>query len=429
MLTRWTLTLVLGWLLAGCGTTRPPAENLGCNLTDYAAPESVYTRLPERQRKRRSDSYNILVLSAGGQLGAYGAGFLNKWGIEKSNIDAVTGVSTGALMATHAFLGDYKTLYTRYTKLKASDVFLQRSLLSLLTSNSFLDTSPKDAYIESVFGNEDLLKQVVEEGKSGRSLYIGTVNLDTGEFLMVDMVKLAGGYENIADPALRTAKRLACYQAVIGASSAIPVAFAPKFIDGYMYVDGGTRFHTFFIKPKDWDKMREKDKVSIHVVSLIHGELAVPCRHTSDAANGGKTNGWAQTALRTTTLTVDSGMKASIRAMDDKAKALGASTYYMTAQQAVQACRPYSTCKNNDALGGDDQFCPAFEQCLAEHGATDATGLPPTNWEHASNWRHIDDLNLGTGQDMWHCPLESNASNAPHVPVRPAARPNMVLFP
>jgi hypothetical protein len=429
MLMRWIFTLVLGWLLAGCGTTRPPADNLGCNLADYAAPESVYTRLPARQKKRGPDAFNILVLSAGGQLGAYGAGFLSKWGIEKNNIDAVTGVSTGALMATHAFLGDYETLRTRYTQLKASDVFVQRSPLSLLTSNSFLDTSPKDKYIESVFGSEDLLRRVVEEGKSGRSLYIGAVNLDTGEFLMVDMVKLAGGYGDIADPAMRTARRLACYQAVIGASSAIPIAFAPKFIDGYMYVDGGTRFHTFFIKPKDWDKMREKDKVPVNVVSLIHGEMAVPCRHTTDAANGGKTNGWVQTALRTNTLLVDSGMKASIRAMDDKAKALGASTYYATAQQAVQACRQVNTCTSNDVLGGDDQFCPAFEQCLANRGIADATGLPVSNWEHASNWRHFDDLNLGTGQDMWHCPLESGASNEPQPPARSAARPNMVLFP
>jgi hypothetical protein len=169
--------------------------------------------------------------------------------------------------------------------------------------------------------------------------------------------------------------------------------------------------------------MQEKDKVRINLISLIHGEMAVACRHKTDAANGGKTNGWAQTALRTSVLTVDSGMKASIRAMDDKAKAVGASTYYATAQQAVQACRQVNNCKSNDVLGGDDQFCPAFEQCLADKGATDATGLSPTTWKDARNWLHIDDLHLGTGQDMWHCPLESDAARGAD------ARPNMVLFP
>jgi hypothetical protein len=56
-------------------------------------------------------TYDILVLSAGGQFGAYGSGFLAGWGERtdlapnRGDIDMVTGVSTGAMMATYAYLG------------------------------------------------------------------------------------------------------------------------------------------------------------------------------------------------------------------------------------------------------------------------------------------------------------------------------------
>ncbi len=51
------------------------------------------------------------MLSAGGQFGAYGSGFLAGWGERtdlapnRGDIDMVTGVSTGAMMATYAYLG------------------------------------------------------------------------------------------------------------------------------------------------------------------------------------------------------------------------------------------------------------------------------------------------------------------------------------
>ena len=49
----------------------------------------------------------ILELSGGGQYGAFGAGFLKGWreAGTRPEFDIVTGVSTGALLSTHAFLG------------------------------------------------------------------------------------------------------------------------------------------------------------------------------------------------------------------------------------------------------------------------------------------------------------------------------------
>ena len=67
----------------------------------------------------RGHSLNILELSGGGQNGAFGAGFLNGWRESgtRPQFDIVTGVSTGSLLATHAFLGtavDDATLSLRW---------------------------------------------------------------------------------------------------------------------------------------------------------------------------------------------------------------------------------------------------------------------------------------------------------------------------
>ena len=70
--------------------------------------------------RRKGRPLNILSLSGGGQNGAFGAGFLNGWRErgKRPKFDAVGGVSTGALLATHALLGtpeDDATLARMYT--------------------------------------------------------------------------------------------------------------------------------------------------------------------------------------------------------------------------------------------------------------------------------------------------------------------------
>ena len=59
---------------------------------------------------------DLLIISGGGDWGAFGAGFLKGWGTVHGELarpgefDAVTGVSTGALIAPFAFLGDDQSI-------------------------------------------------------------------------------------------------------------------------------------------------------------------------------------------------------------------------------------------------------------------------------------------------------------------------------
>jgi tetratricopeptide (TPR) repeat protein len=129
----WSITVLTVWLLllgAGCAGVRParsPAELLALRQEHDA--QMAEKALAFRQRiverlKARYDThpaapviYDILVLSGGGDWGAFGAGFLKGWShvqgpLAMPEFDVVTGVSTGALIAPFAFLGDAQSLDT-----------------------------------------------------------------------------------------------------------------------------------------------------------------------------------------------------------------------------------------------------------------------------------------------------------------------------
>ena len=120
-------TLVLG----GCGPalTRPAVTEQDLlklrtrgDEQSVAASRELLRRLLERT-KAEYDRYtagsrkeppviDILIISGGGDWGAFGAGFLKGWRkvpaqhpLAKPEFDAVTGVSTGTLIAPFAFLG------------------------------------------------------------------------------------------------------------------------------------------------------------------------------------------------------------------------------------------------------------------------------------------------------------------------------------
>jgi hypothetical protein len=89
---------------------------------------------------------NFLVISGGGDQGAFGAGLLNGWADAGTRPDfkLVTGVSTGALTAPFAFLGAAgdQRLRSLYTTLSSDDIVEPRSILAALTSDAMADNAP-----------------------------------------------------------------------------------------------------------------------------------------------------------------------------------------------------------------------------------------------------------------------------------------------
>lgn len=219
------------------------------DILPVGVPERALFDLPDADEGR----LHLLALSAGRPFGAFGAGFLNGWSsqtaddrVRPQHVDVVAGMSTGALLATHAFLGrdGDAALKRLYTTLSTKGVLSERSGISALSSNSLFDTTPLRRTLESLITSE-LLDRVTEataidpgDGTPSRLLLVLAVDLDSGLPRILDLGAIA---RKKADP-----NRIERYVDALMAAAAIPVAFPPVFIDGAMHADGGVRLALLF---------------------------------------------------------------------------------------------------------------------------------------------------------------------------------------
>lgn len=232
------LTVFLG----GCGGKEYCAKSapapLACELNPADLPKELAYPLIEAADK----PINILVLSGGGSNGAWGAGVLNGWRRHPTNprpeFRVVTGISTGALQATSAFLNtaeDDKELEKAYTTIQTEDIYRT----NMVFTKSLMDSSPLKKRLQNLI-TEKVVDRVATERAKGRRLYIGTTNLAAGRLTIWDMTEIA------LMP--HTPARLELFRKVILASASIPVLFPPVEINGQLHADGGTRAELFFQK-------------------------------------------------------------------------------------------------------------------------------------------------------------------------------------
>jgi hypothetical protein len=195
---------------------------------------------------------NVLAVSGGGDNGAFGAGLLCGWS-ESGNrpaFKAVTGISTGALIAPFAFAGkEYDAVLRNvYTSLGPNDVSRQRNLLAAVIDDALADNRPLWEQI-SRYVDERLLEAIKKEHEKGRILLIGTTNLDARQPIIWNMGAIAASGAPGALDLMRT---------ILLASAAIPGAFPPSMIkvevDGTpyeeMHVDGGASAQVFLYPPR-----------------------------------------------------------------------------------------------------------------------------------------------------------------------------------
>jgi predicted acylesterase/phospholipase RssA len=192
----------------------------------------------------------MLALSTGGVGGTFGAGVLV--GLAESrrlaNYTLVTGVSSGALLAPFAFLGpswcarlpavidEIPNLPLR--KISAARWLLHRSLSS---------NRPLVAAINRLY-TDDMIAAIAAESARGRTLLVGTFDLDAEEFVIWDM----GAIAERGDDAART-----LFRNVLLASASYPGLLPPILIPAdvnhvpydEMHVDGGLASPFFVALP------------------------------------------------------------------------------------------------------------------------------------------------------------------------------------
>jgi len=187
-----------------------------------------------------------LVLSGGGENGAFSAGILNGWTATGTRPDfaVVTGVSTGALIAPFAFAGPRydRFLEEAYTGITAADVFEFGA-----KADSLVGSWPLKRLIERHV-TPQLLADVAEEHRKGRRLFVVTTNLDAQR-------PVAWNLGAIAAEGSPQARQL--FRDVLLASASIPGLFPPVAIEAQangrtlqeLHADGGITT-PFFLAPE-----------------------------------------------------------------------------------------------------------------------------------------------------------------------------------
>ncbi len=233
------IAAILTCLLAGCGS-RPPG--VPANLDNPDPWGAVGTIALAQTPASTADAPPVvLAISGGGAEGAFAAGFLCGW-TETGNrprFDIVTGVSSGALAATFAFLGPEwdEALRESFTQVSSRDIYRWDRAFAFPFNESVVDTDPLRQRMEALITSE-LLDAVAGEYRQGRRLYVASFNLDARKPVIWDLGAIAASN----DP-----RRLERYQQALMASAAIPAFFPPVYVpvevegETYwqMHVDGG----------------------------------------------------------------------------------------------------------------------------------------------------------------------------------------------
>lgn len=220
-----------------------------------AAMEALAVKVYERQLKFLGKSRtaaslppaSFLVISGGGDNGAFGAGLLAGWTEhgDRPQFNLVTGISTGALTAPFAYLGsDYDAkLKELYTEIDAKDVFIKRNVFAAVADDAMTDTTPLKEMIDRYL-DQSMVDQIARKYAKGRLLFVATTNLDQGRPVLWNIGAIAeSGRPEARDLIAK----------ILRASAAIPGLFPPVMfnveIDGKQYqemhVDGGAVAQAF----------------------------------------------------------------------------------------------------------------------------------------------------------------------------------------
>lgn len=172
---------------------------------------------------KTTSTCNILALSGGGAFGATEIGILDSRVTDNylpDKYDVITGISAGGLNA--AFLSYYSTITEAlpamrdiFSTLNTQSVY-NFSIWDILSEYSLYDNSPLENTLTNI-----LSSQVLQQ--NGPTTIIGASNVNTEKLDIFHFNQM-----NLADRV-----------DTLMATSAIPLVFPPRKINGSLYVDGG----------------------------------------------------------------------------------------------------------------------------------------------------------------------------------------------
>ncbi len=230
-------------LFAACAVVHRPAttieqlqrDGIAARIAERSTRDSVIERLVRRAVVRGDKTLDVLMLSGGGQNGAFGTGFLRGWHARTDSpmprFDLVTGVSTGALQAPYALVGTAKALDTItaiYGRAAESIAPSIDWLFWLRKTGGVVNTKKFDRALHESIGGAfrgELVRAFAED----RQLLIGTSDFDLA----------IGRSWSLGESLDTTSTGLNRTAMLLKAATAIPGIFPPVMVDGHVHGDGG----------------------------------------------------------------------------------------------------------------------------------------------------------------------------------------------
>jgi len=232
-------------LLGGCAAiTRAPTtvanlrrDAVSIDARHRALRDTVIERLVRRVVARGDRTADVLMLSGGGQNGAFGAGFLRGWQQRVTDsmprFDLVTGISTGSLQAPYALIGTRSaidTISALYARAAKSFAPTLDWWFWIRPTGGLVNTTRFDRSVARTF-NGPLRAELQAAFAHDRQIVFGTTDFDLGIGRMWSLGDEMGSADSSA--AVERAQRL------LKATTAIPGIFPPVMIDGHLHGDGG----------------------------------------------------------------------------------------------------------------------------------------------------------------------------------------------
>lgn len=374
-------------------------------------------------------SPSVLVLSGGSQQGAFGAGFIKQWAVGRTaqgkaglpRFRMVTGISTGSLQSTFAFLDRPQVLLDEYM-IESEDQLLEVLVNGKLDDKPFAAASslarkgtlsrltPLRTRLRALI-TPDVLRAVATEAGEGRSLLVGAVEMDTGEAAIFDLTKAAQLYVGVPEghPTLPASAPMPfmrdCYVEALMASSSVPMQADPVFIAGRMYIDGGARFGVLVDLTAEafhaaMAKSGAAESGPRNLYLLVNATLEVPelCSlrkcEASVGVDGtppperpphGKWN-FVQLAQRSVSVMINQAYRSSVFIADGQYKEQEFTTRFVRLDPAHLnfatpitfggTTLPAKTCRQwrseDETASQPLEFFPRYMHCLASYGAQDA---------------------------------------------------------
>jgi hypothetical protein len=362
------------------------------------------------------ERYSMLFMSGGSENGAFGAGFLDAWRLDSPGrslprFQIVTGISTGAILGLFAFTGETEKavsgyaidresqLLTPFVKFKDGEP-TPVAYLKIARRGALANLVPLRARIAERI-DEGMLRKLADGYAAGRRYFVGVVDVDSGDSVVLDMTEMASRYFQTSDPGRRAGVR-GCMVEAIAASSSAPLAAPPAFIDNRMYIDGGARFGVFSAEIGEALRKEQMAPVSRGAPPLppryyvvVNGDQLVSqicgkkekalCTNQSPTGGGeGVHRKWniLDLALRSEKILANQVYRFSVERIDTMAGNAGSPLRFVKIGKdaddhqfelddpvlgsGTHSCAQWSTI--DDATMNPVQFHPRFMRCLINYG-------------------------------------------------------------